>query len=132
MNDKEASMLAEFRKFILRGNVIDLAVAVILGGAFGAIVTSLTNDIIMPLIGMILGGVDFSTLAVTVGSAVLAYGKFIQAIVNFLLIGFSLFLIVRAMNRMMESRKAPAVPAAPPADIVLLTEIRDLLRERRM
>lgn len=124
-------MLNEFKKFILRGNVIDLAVAVVIGAAFGAIVTSLTNDIIMPLVGILLGGLDFASLSATVGSAVVAYGKFIQAIVNFLIIGFALFLIVKAINKTMESKKkAEAVaPAAPPADVVLLTEIRDLLKK---
>ena len=87
----------------------------------------------MPIVGMLLGGLDFSSLSVTVGSAVLAYGKFIQAIVNFLIIGFALFLIVKAINKMMESKKQAeeAAPAAPPADVVLLTEIRDLLQKGR-
>ncbi len=126
-------MFAEFKKFIMRGNVIDLAVAVVLGGAFGAVVTSFTNDILMPLIGILMGGVDFASLSVTVGSAVVAYGKFIQAIINFLIIAFALFLIVKAMNRMMESRAKPAAaaPAPPPEDVVLLREIRDLLRQQR-
>jgi len=126
-------MLSEFKKFILRGNVIDLAVAVVIGAAFGAIVTSLTQDIIMPLVGILLGGLDFSALSATVGSAVLAYGKFIQAIVNFLIIGFALFLIVKAINKATESKKQAeaAAPPAPPADVVLLTEIRDLLQKGR-
>jgi large conductance mechanosensitive channel len=125
-------MLNEFKKFILRGNVIDLAVAVVLGGAFGAIITSLTNDIIMPLVGILLGGVDFASLSVQVGSAVLAYGKFIQAIVNFLIIAVALFFIVKAANAAMDFRKKKeeAVPAAPPEDVILLREIRDLLRQR--
>ncbi len=124
-------MIEEFRKFILRGNVIDLAVAVVLGAAFGAIVTSLTNDIIMPLVGILLGGVDFASLSVQVGSAVLAYGKFIQAIINFLIVGLALFFIVKAVNRAMEFRRKAEVVVAPPApaeDVVLLREIRDLLR----
>lgn len=125
-------MLNEFKKFILRGNVIDLAVAVVIGAAFGAIVTSLTQDIIMPLVGILLGGLDFSTLSATVGSAVLAYGKFIQAIVNFLIIGFALFLIVKAINKMESKKQAEAAaPAEPSADVVLLTEIRDLLQKGR-
>jgi large conductance mechanosensitive channel len=127
-------MFAEFKKFIMRGNVVDLAVAVVLGGAFGAVVTSFTNDILMPLIGILLGGVDFASLSVTVGSAVVAYGKFIQAIINFLIIAFALFLIVKAMNAMMDARKkegAPAAPPAPPEDVVLLREIRDLLKQQR-
>jgi large conductance mechanosensitive channel len=123
-------MFGEFRKFIMRGNVIDLAVAVIIGGAFGAIVTSFTNDILMPLIGIVLGGVDFASLSVQVGSATVAYGKFIQAVINFLIIAFVLFLMVKAMNKAMEEKKAPAAPAAPPEDVVLLREIRDLLKRQ--
>jgi large conductance mechanosensitive channel len=126
-------MFSEFRKFILRGNVIDLAVAVVLGAAFGAIVTSLTNDILMPLVGILLGGVDFASLSVQVGSAVLAYGKFIQAIINFLIVGLALFFVVKAVNKAMDFRKkaeAPVAPAAPPEDVVLLREIRDLLARR--
>ncbi len=92
-------MFKEFREFILRGNVVDLAVAVIIGGAFGAIVTSLTNDIIMPLIGVLLGGIDFSGLTIQVGEATVAYGNFIQAVINFLIIGLVLFLVVKAMNK---------------------------------
>ena len=124
-------MLKEFRDFINRGNVIDLAVAVILGAAFTAIINSLVNDIIMPLIGVLLGGVDFSTLSITVGSAVIAYGNFIQAIVNFLIIAFVVFLIVKAINQMQKPK--PAVPAAPPEpsdEVKLLTEIRDVLKNR--
>jgi len=121
-------MLKEFRDFAMRGNVIDLAVAFILGVAFVAIVTSLVNDIIMPIVGVIIGGLDFSSLSVTVGSAAIAYGKFIQAIVNFIIVAFVLFLIVRAINRL--NKKKEEVPAPPPADVVLLTEIRDLLKNR--
>lgn len=125
-------MLAEFRKFVARGNVIDLAVAVILGGAFTAIVTSLTNDIIMPLIGVILGGIDFTTLSVQVGEATIAYGLFIQAIVNFLLIALVLFFMVRSINMMNERPKKEEAPASPPEpsdEVKLLTEIRDLLQK---
>lgn len=126
-------MFAEFRKFVAKGNVIDLAVAVILGGAFTAIVTSLTNDIIMPLIGMVLGGVDFTALSIQVGEATVAYGLFIQAIINFLLIALVLFFMIRSINKMQErSRKEEAAaPPPPPSDEVkLLTEIRDLLSKR--
>jgi large conductance mechanosensitive channel len=133
-NHGEGQVFAEFKKFIMRGNVIDLAVAVVLGAAFGAVVTSLTNDILMPLIGILLGRVNFAGLSVTVGSAVVAYGKFIQAIINFLIIAFALFLIIKGINAMMEARKkeeAPAAPAAPPEDVVLLREIRDLLKQQR-
>jgi len=119
-------MLKEFRDFAMRGNVIDLAVAVILGAAFIAIITSLVNDIIMPIIGVLLGGLDFSSLSVMVGNAAIAYGKFIQAIVNFVIIAFVLFMLVRSVNKL--QKKKEAVPAPPSADVVLLTEIRDLLK----
>lgn len=124
-------MLREFREFINRGNVMDLAVAVIIGAAFGAIVTSLVDDIIMPLIGVIIGGIDFSGLAVTVGDAAITYGNFIQAVVNFLIIAFVIFLLVRTLNNMQkrfarEAAEEPP-PEAPP-DVQLLGEIRDLLK----
>lgn len=125
-------MLKEFRDFITRGNVIDLAVAVILGAAFTAIVNSLVNDIVMPIIGALMGGVDFTTLVIQVGDASIAYGNFIQAIINFLLIALVLFLIIRSINRM--SRKKEETPAAPPeptAEETLLGEIRDLLRAQQ-
>jgi large conductance mechanosensitive channel len=126
---REVPVIEEFKKFILRGNVIDLAVAVVLGAAFGAIVTSLTNDIIMPLVGILLGGVDFASLSITVGSAVVAYGNFIQAIINFVIIALALFFIIKAVNRAMAFRKTAeaAALAAPPEEVVLLREIRDLL-----
>lgn len=119
-------MLKEFRDFALKGNVIDLAVAVIIGLAFGAVVLSLVNDIIMPIVGALLGGVDFASLSIQVGAAMIAYGKFIQAIVNFLIIAFVLFLIVKAANSM----RKPAPPPGPTAEETLLTEIRDLLKTR--
>ncbi len=126
-------MLKEFREFILRGNVIDLAVAVVIGAAFSAIVTSLVNDILMPIIGMIIGGVDFSSLSIQVGSAVIAYGLFLQALVNFLLIGFALFMVVKSINNLQAhlSAKKPDLPAAPPEDVQLLREIRDILKQSR-
>jgi large conductance mechanosensitive channel len=126
-------MLTEFRKFMMRGNVIDLAVAVVIGAAFTAIVNSLINDVIMPVIGLLLGRIDFTGLSLTAGSAVIAYGKFLQAIVNFLLVGIVLFLVIRAVNRLHTKQEAaPAQPPAqPPAQERLLTEIRDLLRDSR-
>jgi large conductance mechanosensitive channel len=124
-------MIKEFREFLNKGNVIDLAVAVIIGGAFGAIVNSLVNDIIMPLIGILLGGLDFSLLTITVGDAVVAYGLFLQAIVNFLVIAFVIFLVVRSYNRMQQKEEeTPAPPPAPSAEVLLLTEIRDLLQAK--
>lgn len=120
-------MLKEFREFIMRGNVLDLAVAVIIGGAFNAIVTSLVNDIIMPLVGILLGGVDFSGLGLQVGNAVVLYGNFIQAIINFLIIALTLFLVVKGANRVMRKKAEAPTPPAPTAEEKLLTEIRDLL-----
>jgi large conductance mechanosensitive channel len=102
-------MLKEFREFAMRGNVLDLAIAVIIGGAFGKIVASLVEDIIMPLIGLIIGGIDFNSLAFTVGSAQVTYGSFIQNVVDFLIVAFVIFLIIRTMNRF----KKPAPAAAP-------------------
>jgi large conductance mechanosensitive channel len=129
-------MIKEFRDFIMRGNVMDLAVAVIIGAAFSAIINSLVNDIIMPLVGVILGGIDFTELVVQVGSATIAYGNFIQAVINFLLVGLTLFLIIKAINTAEDRvarKKAQAVveePKPPAEDILLLTEIRDLLKQR--
>ncbi len=105
-------MLKEFKEFVMRGNVLDLAVAVIIGAAFGKIVSSLVNDILMPLVGLVLGGVNFSELALTVGSAVVAWGAFVQAIVDFLIIAFVIFLIVKAANKT-KKEEAPAPPAEP-------------------
>ena len=137
-------MLKEFREFIAKGNVMDLAVGVIIGGAFATIVSSLTNDVIMPVVGAIFGGLDFSNfflpLAANVDAAsleaareqgaVLAYGAFVTAVLNFLILAWIIFLMVRAVNNMRRKEEAaPPPPAAPPADIVLLTEIRDLLKK---
>ena len=125
--------LEEFKAFALRGNVMDLAVGVIIGGAFGAITTSLIDDLLMPLIGMIAGGIDLGGLAVTVGGATLAYGSFIAAVVNFLLIALVVFFLVKAVNALTKKKEAeaPAVPPAPSAEEKLLAEIRDLLREKK-
>jgi large conductance mechanosensitive channel len=124
-------MWKEFKKFISRGNVIDLAVAVVLGAAFGAIITSFVNDIIMPLIGVLMGGIDFTTLSIQVGAATIAYGNFIQAIINFLIIAFALFLVIRGINKLQkEEEAAPAPPPEPTAEEKLLTEIRDLLKQQ--
>jgi len=102
-------MLKEFKDFAMRGNVMDLAVGVIIGGAFGKIIASLVGDILMPLIGLLLGGVDFSSLAINVGDAAVKYGSFIQAIIDFTIVAFVIFMLVRAMNR----TKKPAPAAAP-------------------
>ena len=102
-------MLKEFKEFAMRGNVLDLAVAVIIGGAFGKIIASLVNDVLMPLIGLVLGGINFSELAFTVGEAVVKWGAFVQSILDFVIVAFVIFMIVRAMNRMQK----PAPVAAP-------------------
>lgn len=121
----------EFRDFINRGNVIDLAVGIVIGAAFTAIVSSLVDDLLMPIIGMVTGGIDFTGLAITVGDASLAYGNFIQAILNFLIIAFAVFWLVRVVNRFRQQEEAkPAEPEAPTTEEKLLTEIRDLLRAR--
>lgn len=123
-------MLKEFREFAMKGSVVDLAVGVVIGTAFGAIVTSLVGDIIMPIIGILTGGIDFSGLSAKVGEASVAYGKFIQAIFIFIIIAFSLFLVIKAMNSMKKKEEAaPAAPPAPSAEEKLLTEIRDLLKK---
>ena len=129
--------IKEFKEFISKGNVMQMAVGIIIGSAFTAIVTSLNQDILTPLLGLILGQVDFSALAVTVGSASVAYGKFIQSIITFLLTAFALFWILKIFNRLTEEKKKEEEPAptepepAPvPEDIQLLTEIRDLLKNK--
>jgi len=124
-------MFAEFRKFALRGNVMDLAVAVIIGGAFGKIVSSLVENILMPLIGMLMGGLSFADLEVQVGNAVLAYGIFIQNVIDFVIIAFVIFLMLKGLNSLKKKEEeAPAAPPAPSNEEVLLTEIRDLLKTR--
>lgn len=129
-------MLKDFKKFIIRGNVVDLAVAVIIGGAFGKIVSSMVNDVIMPLIGMMLGKVDFKSLKWVLAEAVgetpevaVLYGQFIQNIVDFVIIAFVIFMMIKLIERAKaKPAPAPEAPAAPPEEVVLLTEIRDLLK----
>ena len=125
------SMLQEFKSFAMKGNVVDLAVGVIIGAAFGKIVASAVEDVIMPLVGTLIGGVDFSSLAITLGSATLKYGKFLQTCLDFLIIAWAIFMAVKLINRLRrEEPAAPAAPAAPPRQEVLLEEIRDLLKRR--
>ena len=130
-------MLKEFRAFISRGNVIDLATAVIIGSAFTAIVNSLVNDIIMPLIGILLQGLDLTALAVNVGDSSLTNGNFIQAVINFLIIAFVVFLLVRAVNNieksfhMKKEEEEPPAPPEPSTEEKLLMEIRDLLKAQK-
>ncbi|MBX9985633.1 large conductance mechanosensitive channel protein MscL [Priestia aryabhattai] len=120
-------MLKEFKEFALRGNVLDLAVGVIIGAAFGKIVTSLVNDIIMPLIGLLLAGIDFKDLSFTVGDATVLYGSFIQTIVDFLIVAFSIFLFIRFFNRFKRKEEEKEV-AVLSKEEEILTEIRDLLK----
>jgi len=144
-------MFNEFKKFAMQGNVVDLAVGVIIGAAFGGIVNSIVQDVVMPLVGLVTGGLDFSqrfvllragttpgpygsvALAKAAGASTLNYGLFLNAVLNFVIVAFALFLVVKAMNSARQSRaqQAAAAPPAPPApskEAVLLTEIRDLLR----
>ena len=124
------SMLQEFKSFAMKGNVVDLAVGVIIGAAFGKIVASLVEDVIMPVLGTLIGGINFSGLAVTVGSATIKYGKFLQTCLDFLIIAWAIFVAVKLINRLRREEPAPAAPAEPPRQEVLLAEIRDLLKTR--
>ncbi len=139
-------MLQEFKTFAMRGNVVDMAVGIIIGGAFGKIVSSVVGDLIMPAVGLLVGGVNFTDLKIVMKDAVLEgdkvitpevslnYGNFIQVVFDFLIIAFAVFLLIKginALNRKKEAPAAPATPPAPPADVQLLTEIRDLLKEKK-
>lgn len=132
---KKKGFIGEFKEFISRGNVVDLAVGVIIGSAFTAIVTSLVNDIIMPVIGLLLGGLNFTELKYVitpadgdVAEAAIYYGNFIQCIVNFLLVALVIFMVVKAINRFHKKAPQEEAPAAEPEDVALLKEIRDLLK----
>ncbi len=137
------SMMSEFKEFAVKGNAMDMAVGIIIGGAFGKIVSSLVGDVIMPVIGKLMGGIDFSNLFISLGegqfetlaaakeagAATLNYGMFIQAVIDFIIIAFVIFMIVRAMNNMRKKEEeAPKAPPEPSEDIVLLREIRDNLQ----
>jgi large conductance mechanosensitive channel len=142
-------MLKEFKEFAVKGNMLDMAVGIIIGAAFGTIVQSLVNDMIMPPIGLVLGGVDFTDMFLTLregtvagpyatlaeateaGAVTINYGVFVNAVISFLIVGFSVFLLVRSFNKLKAKEEAaPAAPAAPTAEETLLTEIRDLLKAR--
>ena len=126
--------LSEFKTFIARGNVIDMAVGVIIGGAFGKIVTSLVNDILMPLIGTILGGLDFSSLSLKINDANIAYGAFIQSVVDFLIIAFCIFMMIKLFEKFkFEEKKEEVKEEAPKKsdEVLLLEEIRDLLKKTK-
>ncbi len=137
-------LISEFKSFAMRGNVVDMAVGIIIGGAFGKIVSSMVNDILMPPIGKLMGGVNFSGLfipldgkeyatleaAKAAGAPTINYGSFTQTVIDFVIIAFAIFMMIRAMNAAKKKEEAkPAKPAAPPAQEVLLTEIRDLLKK---
>jgi len=144
VDEKGRRMLTEFREFAMKGNVVDLAVGVIIGAAFGGIVTSLVGDVIMPLIGAATGGLDFSNYFIPLSKAVtqanlvdakkqgavLAYGSFLTVTINFIIVAFVLFLVIRAMNTLKRKEETkPAEPPKPSAEVVLLTEIRDLIKK---
>ncbi len=130
-------MMQEFKEFAVKGNVMDMAVGVVIGGAFGKIVSSFVADVVMPLVGTMIGGVNFASLAITIKEAVgttpavvLAYGKFVQSVVDFAIIAFVIFMVIKAINatKKKEEAVAAAAPAAPPQQELLLAEIRDLLK----
>jgi len=134
------SFISEFKAFAMRGNVIDLAVGVVIGAAFGKIVGSLVDNVIMPPLGVVIGNVDFSDLVIKIGTpvadakgvvtggAIIKYGVFLNTIIQFVIVAIAIFLVVKLMNRL--TRKQEAAPAPPPAEVVLLTEIRDLLKAK--
>jgi large conductance mechanosensitive channel len=130
------SLLKEFKEFAVKGNAMDMAVGIIIGAAFGKIVSSIVNDVIMPPIGLLIGGVDFSKLAITLKAAsdgkeavLLSYGKFVQTTVDFTIIAFAIFILIKALNTLKRPEAAPAAPA-PTKEELLLTEIRDLLKQK--
>lgn len=125
-------LINEFKEFIKRGNVVDLAVAVVIGGAFSSIVNSLVNDLIMPLIGVIIGGVNFTGLTLRVGNAVIYYGNFLQNVINFLIIAFAIFMMVKLINNFFKKKEEVKEEAPVKSDeVVLLEEIRDLLKKNK-
>jgi large conductance mechanosensitive channel len=136
MKDASMKLLSEFKQFAMRGNVIDLAVGVVIGTAFGKIVSSLVADVIMPPLGILLAGVDFSDLSANVGTGpdgepvLLKYGLFLQAVIDFLIIAFVIFMAIKGINKLQRPPE-PAAPPPPPRDEVLLEEIRDLLKQQQ-
>lgn len=124
-------MFQEFKKFIKRGNVMDLAVGVIVGGAFSSIVSSLVNNILTPLLGIFLGGIDFSSLSIKVKDATIYYGSFIQSIIDFLIISFCIFIMIKMINKIFSISKKESTKKTKSEDIILLEEIRDLLKKEK-
>ena len=123
--------IKEFKEYAVKGNVMDMAVGVIIGGAFGKIVTSLVNDILMPVLGILTGGIDFTGLKATIGDANITYGQFVQSVIDFVIIAFCIFLMIKGMNKLNKKKEEPA-PEAPagPTQEELLAEIRDLLKNK--
>lgn len=132
-NNTLAKETNEFKKFIMRGNILDMAVGVIIGGAFGKIVTSLVNDILMPLIGILIGGLDFTSLTINIKDATISYGTFIQNIVDFLIIAISIFAFIRLVQKLTHKEKQEEVKTEPKKEdtVILLEEIRDLLKDNK-
>lgn len=130
--EKASGFISEFKAFAFKGNVLDMAVGVIIGGAFGKIVTSLVENVITPAIGLLLGGVSFAEISYTVGGAQIKYGAFIQTIIDFLIIALSIFVFIKVVSKLSKKKEEPAPEEAPKKadDIVLLEEIRDLLKEK--
>ena len=126
------SFIKEFKEFAVKGNVMDMAVGVIIGAAFGKIVTSLVNDILMPIIGMLTGGIDFTGLKATIGEANITYGQFVQSVIDFVIVAFCIFLMLKGINKLNRKNQEPAAPEAPkgPTQEELLAEIRDLLKQK--
>ncbi len=122
-------IISEFKEFALKGNMIDLAVGVVIGSSFNAVVTSIVNDIFMPIVGAIIGGKDFSNLSIKIGESVVKYGALIQNIVNFLIVAVCLFMVVKVMNALRRKKEEPEQEQKKPDDIVLLEEIRDALKK---
>jgi large conductance mechanosensitive channel len=131
------SFLSEFKTFAMKGNVVDMATGIVIGAAFGKIVSSLVEGIIMPPIGLLIGGIDFSAIKTVIkaagadgkGEVAIQWGAFLNTVISFAIVAFAIFLVIKAMNRMIKKQEA-APPPAPPADVVLLTEIRDLLKAK--
>ena len=121
----------EFKTFISRGNVVDMAIGVIIGGAFGKIVSSLVNDILMPLIGIVLGGLDFSSLSIKINDATIAYGNFIQTIVDFLIIAFCIFVMIKIFEKFKTKEEKKKEESVKSSEVILLEEIRDLLKNNK-
>lgn len=136
--EAEMSLIKEFKEFAMRGNVIDMAVGIVIGGAFGKIVSSFVNDVLMPPIGLLLGGSDFGNLGIALKAAtaekeavVLKYGIFVNTVIDFLIVAFAIFMVIKLMNSLKRKKaEAPAAPAAPTKEELLLSEIRDILKRK--